>query len=172
MFKRFSKGVIKRLSANVRTILMLLGIVLVSTSLFITNRMANSLREKERHDVELWAAAMERINRDAMGDYMGDPLVASIISNRNNIPFIITDENLRVVSYHLIPDTIINNPELLRRTLDKMSADNTPIVVHFWWTNEHNHIIFYGQSSTLYTLYLFPYIQMAVIIAFVLLLFV
>jgi anti-sigma regulatory factor (Ser/Thr protein kinase) len=151
---------------------MLLGIVLVSTSLFITNRMANSLREKERHDVELWAAAMERINRDAMGDYMGDPLVASIISNRNNIPFIITDENLRVVSYHLIPDTIINNPELLRRTLDKMSADNTPIVVHFWWTNEHNHIIFYGQSSTLYTLYLFPYIQMAVIIAFVLLLFV
>ena len=172
MFKRFSKGVIKRLSANVRTILMLLGIVLVSTSLFITNRMANSLREKERHDVELWAAAMERINRDAMGDYMSDPLVASIISNRNNIPFIITDENLRVVSYHLIPDTIINNPELLRRTLDKMSADNTPIVVHFWWTNEHNHIIFYGQSSTLYTLYLFPYIQMAVIIAFVLLLFV
>ncbi len=172
MFKRFSKGVRKRLNANVSTILMFLGVVVVSTSLFITNRMANSLREKERHDVELWAAAMERINRDAMGDYMSDPLVASIINNRNNIPFIITDENLRVVSYHLIPDSIINNPELLRRTLDKMSADNTPIVVHFWWTNEHNHIIFYGQSSTLHTLYLFPYIQMAVIIAFVLLLFV
>ena len=172
MFKRVSKGVRKRLSANVRTILMVLGVVVVSTSLFITNRMANSLREKERHDVELWAAAMERINRDAMGDYMSDPLVASIINNRNNIPFIITDENLRVVSYHLIPDGIINNPQLLRRTLDKMSADNTPIVVHFWWTNEHNHIIFYGQSSTLLTLYLFPYIQMAVIIAFVLLLFV
>lgn len=172
MFKRVSKGVRKRLNANVRTILMFLGVVVVSTSLFITNRMANSLREKERHDVELWAAAMERINRDAMGDYMSDPLVASIINNRNNIPFIITDETLRVVSYHLIPDTIINNPQLLRRTLDKMSADNTPIVVHFWWTNEHNHIIFYGQSSTLLTLYLFPYIQMAVIIAFVLLLFV
>ena len=172
MFKRVSKGVRKRLTANVRTILMFLGVVVVSTSLFITNRMANSLREKERHDVELWAAAMERINRDAMGDYMNDPLVASIINNRNNIPFIITDENLRVVSYHLIPDTVINNPQLLRRTLDKMSADNTPIVVHFWWTNEHNHIIFYGQSSTLLTLYLFPYIQMAVIIAFVLLLFV
>ena len=172
MFKRVSKGVRKRLSANVRTILMVLGVVVVSTSLFITNRMANSLREKERHDVELWAAAMERINRDAMGDYMSDPLVASIINNRNNIPFIITDENLRVVSYHLIPDGIINNPQLLRRTLDKMSADNTPIVVHFWWTNEHNHIIFYGQSSTLHTLYLFPYIQMAVIIAFVILLFI
>ncbi|MBQ7855865.1 MAG: HAMP domain-containing histidine kinase [Alistipes sp.] len=172
MFKRVGRGVRKRLSGNVRTILMILGIVLVSASLYITNKMANSLREKERHDVELWAAAMERINRDAMGDYMSDPLVASIINNRNNIPFIITDETLRVVSYHLIPDKVIHNPELLRRTLDKMSADNTPIVVHFWWTNEHNHIIFYGQSSTLMTLYLFPYIQMAVIIAFVLLLFV
>lgn len=172
MLKKVGNGVKRGLTRNVRTILMILGVVLVAVSLFITNRMADTLREKERHDVELWAAAMERINRDAMGDYMSDPLVSSIINNRNNIPFIITDENLRVISYHLIPEKIVRNPELLRQTLDKMSDDNTPIVVRFWWTNEHNHIIFYGHSSTLVMLYLFPYVQMFVIIAFVLLLFV
>lgn len=166
------KGFRKRLSRNTKTILIVLGAVLVSFSLITTNQMASSLRDKEKHDVELWAAAMERINRDAMGDYMDDPLVSTIVGNRNNIPFIITDESLRVVSYHLISERVVNDPERLRRTLDRMSSDNTPIVVRFWWTTEHNHIIFYGHSSTLAMLYIFPYIQMIIIIAFVVLLFV
>ena len=53
-----------------------------------------------------------------------------------------------------------------------MSNDNTPIVVRFMWTDEHNHIIFYGQSSTLMMLYIFPYIQMIIIIIFVMVIFI
>jgi signal transduction histidine kinase len=134
--------------------------------------MASALRKKEKHDVELWAAAMERVNRDAMGDYMNDPLIATIINNRNNIPFIITDENLRVISHHLIPEEVVTNEKELHRTLQRMSKDNTPIVVKFWWTNAHNHIIFYGHSLTLQTLYIFPYIQILIIVVFVLVVFV
>jgi signal transduction histidine kinase len=137
----------------------------------MTNRMAEALHIKEKHDVELWAAAMERVNRDAMGDYLNDPLVASIISNRNNIPFIITDENLRVISHHLIPHEIIGSPELLHATLERMASDNQPIVVRFWWTQTHNHIIFYGHSLTLQTLYIFPYIQIFIIVVFVMVIF-
>ena len=166
------ESVRRNILKNGRTLVLLLGVALVGVSLFITNRMAQSLREKEKHDVELWAAAMERVNRDAMGDYMSDPLVDAIVNNRNNIPFIITDENLRVVSYHLIREKDIEDPERLHRLLDRMSGDNTPIVVRFWWTNEHNHIIFYGRSTTLMLLYVFPYIQMFIIIVFVMVLFI
>ena len=160
------------LSKSGRVVLLVLGAVIVFASLLITYQMAETLSIKERHDVELWAAAMERVNREAMGDYMSDPLVSSIINNRNNIPFIITDENLRVVSYHLIPDHIIKDTEALHHALDRMASHNTPIVVRFWWTAEHNHIIFYGRSATLMMLYFFPFVQMIVIIAFVVLLFV
>ncbi|MBQ2417289.1 MAG: HAMP domain-containing histidine kinase [Alistipes sp.] len=162
----------KGLSKSGRIILLVLGAMIVCVSLFITYQMAETLSVKERHDVELWAAAMERVNREAMGDYMSDPLVSSIINNRNNIPFIITDENLRVVSYHLIPEKIIKDTEQLHATLDRMASHNMPIVVRFWWTAEHNHIIFYGRSSTLMMLYFFPFVQMIVIIAFVIMLFV
>ena len=167
-FSRVRKG----LSKSGRVVLLVLGALIVFASLLITYQMAETLSIKERHDVELWAAAMERVNRETMGDYMSDPLVSSIINNRNNIPFIITDENLRVVSYHLIPDHVINNTEALHRALDRMANHNTPIVVRFWWTAEHNHIIFYGHSSTLLMLYIFPFAQMIVIIAFVIMLFV
>ena len=160
------------MSKSGRIVLLVLGALIVFASLLITYQMAETLSIKERHDVELWAAAMERVNRETMGDYMSDPLVSSIINNRNNIPFIITDENLRVVSYHLIPDHVINNTEALHRALDRMANHNTPIVVRFWWTAEHNHIIFYGHSSTLLMLYIFPFAQMIVIIAFVIMLFV
>ena len=162
----------KGLTRSGRTILLVLGLVIISVSLFITYQMAETLRIKERHDVELWAAAMERVNREAMGDYMSDPLVSSIINNRNNIPFIITDENLRVVSYHLIPEEVIRDTERLHITLDRMASHNMPIIVRFWWTAEHNHIIFYGRSSTLMMLYIFPFVQMLVIIGFVVMLFV
>ncbi|MBQ5843242.1 MAG: HAMP domain-containing histidine kinase [Alistipes sp.] len=168
MFKRVRKG----LSKSGRSILLVLGLLIVSASLFITHQMAETLSIKERHDVELWAAAMERVNREAMGDYMSDPLVSSIINNRNNIPFIITDESLRVVSHHLIPEDIIKDNDKLHSILDRMASHNTPIVVRFWWTSEHNHIIFYGRSSILTMLYFFPFVQMIVIIAFVVLLFV
>lgn len=168
MIKRVRKGLTK----SGRTILLVLGALIVSASLYITYQMAENLSIKERHDVELWAAAMERVNREAMGDYMSDPLVSSIINNRNNIPFIITDENLRVVSYHLIPEEVIKNTEKLHSILDRMASHNTPIIVRFWWTAEHNHIIFYGRSTTLVMLYFFPFVQMIVIIAFVVLLFV
>ena len=157
---------------NGRMVVLIIATLFIGASLLMTNRMADALREKEKHDVELWAAAMERVNRDAMGDYINDPLVATIISNRNNIPFIITDENLRVISHHLVPDQIINNETSLRKTLERMSKDNTPIIIRFWWTNSHNHIIFYGHSLTLQTLYIFPYIQMFIIVVFVLIAFI
>ena len=157
---------------NGRVVVLVLATIFIAVSLLLTNRMAEALHHKEKHDVELWAAAMERVNRDAMGDYINDPLVASIINNRNNIPFIITDENLRVISHHLIPPEVIESPERLHRTLDRMAKDNTPIVVKFWWTNAHNHIIFYGHSFTLHLLYIFPYIQIFIIVVFVLVVFV
>ena len=156
---------------NGRVVVLILATIFISISLLLTNRMAEDLHHKEMHDVELWAAAMERVNRDAMGDYTNDPLVESIINTHNNIPFIITDEKLRVISSHLIPQEHLNSPEHLHRILERMSVDNKPIVVNFWWTDAHNHIIFYGHSFTLNLLYIFPYIQIFIIVVFVLVVF-
>ena len=167
MFLRLKNKVLE----NGRAVVLALATLFIAISLLLTNRMAEALHHKEKLDVELWAAAMERVNRDAMGDYINDPLVTSIINNRNNIPFIITDENLRVISYHLIPREVIESPERLHHILDKMAKDNTPIVVKFWWTQAHNHIIFYGHSFTLQLLYIFPYIQIFITVVFVLVVF-
>lgn len=103
---------------------------------------------------------------------MADPLVADIMSTNNNIPFIITNENLEVITSHLIPDRIIDHPDLLRRRIDDFTEENPPRPVRFWWPDEHYHIIFYGKSRLLKSLYWFPYVQILVVTVFILLGFI
>ena len=55
------------LSFRNRVVVIVVGISLGAMSLLYTNDMARRLREKEQHDVALWAHAMERINRDVLG---------------------------------------------------------------------------------------------------------
>lgn len=162
------------LSFRNRIAFIAVGVILGVLSLLYTNSLARTLREKEQHNVELWAHAMERLNRDVLSGtiMVQTPLVDDLISNNNNIPFIITNENLEVISSHLIPEEIIDHPDRLRRQIDKFTKENTPRQVRFGWTNRHYHIIFYGHSALLKQLYYYPYVQIFVIAAFVLLAFV
>ncbi len=155
-----------------RVVVIVVGIFLGAVSLLYTNHMAQRLKEKEQHDVALWAHAMERVNRDVLGGSANDPLIQDIVSNGNNIPFIITNENLEVVESHLVSESIIDHPDRLRRQIDKFTEENMPQPVRFMWTNDHYHIIFYGKSGLLKSLYYFPYIQILVITVFILLGFI
>jgi len=152
-----------------RVVVIIVGVLLGALSIIYTNKMAQRLKEKEQHDVALWAHAMERVNRDVLGGSLNDPLVQDIMSNGNNIPFIITDENLQVLQAHLVPERILEHPDRLRRRIDRFTEENTPLPIRFLWSADHYHIIFYGRSNLLKSLYYFPYIQLLVITTFVLL---
>ncbi|MFR4848759.1 sensor histidine kinase, partial [Alistipes finegoldii] len=56
--------------------------------------------------------------------------------------------------------------------IDKLTEENPPRTVRFWWSNDHYHIIFYGRSALLKSLYYFPYVQILVITAFIMLGFI
>ncbi len=137
-----------------------LGLVIGLTSLFFTNHMARMLRDKEKNEVAMWSYAMSRLGEmDAQ-----DPLLTRIISTNNNIPFIITDGNLRVESYHLIPERIINHPDLCRNKIEQLSGQNPPLEIRRW--DGSVSYIFYGSSWLLNMLLYFPFIQLSVIAIF------
>lgn len=155
------------LSFRNRMVVIILGLVLACISLYFTSRMAESLSEKEQHDVQIWAMAMERSGNTSMF-LAEDPLMAEIISGRNNIPLIITDRNLRVLESHLIPQNVINHPDLLREKIDQLTEKNSPIVIRNRWNQQESVYIFYGESRLLRTLYYFPLVQLIVVAIFVL----
>ena len=158
-----------RRSINVRVIILLIGLVLAVVSLLYTNQLARILREKEQNDVKLWVAAMERVSGDVVGNAMIDPLISHIVSTHNNIPFIITDEDLNPVVSNRIEDEILEDAELYRAKIDQLTEEYTPRVVAVksrWQLNAKKYIIFYGQSQLLKALYYFPYVQILIVFIF------
>lgn len=161
------KRLTRLLTFRNRMVVIVLGLVLACVSLYFTSRMAESLREKEQHDVQIWAMAMERSGNTSMF-LADDPLMAEIISSQNNIPLIITDNNLHVLESHLVPQSVINHPDLLREKIDQLTEKNSPIVIRNRWNNLDNIYIFYGESRLLRTLYYFPLVQLIVVVIFIL----
>ncbi len=153
-----------------RLVVISIGIAIGTVSLLYTNHMAQRLKEKEQHDVSLWAHAMERVNRDIWGGH--DPLLQDIVSSSNNIPFIITNQDLEVQQSHLVPDNIIDHPDRLRRQIEKFTEENIPLTIRYPWAGDNYNIIFYGKSSLLKSLYYFPYVQILIVTVFILLGFI
>ncbi len=149
-----------------RLSILTVGMVLAVLSLLYTNKLADVLKQKEQNDVELWVAAMERVSRETFGNYLVDPLISAIVSSQNNIPFIITDENLNYVSSNRIPNEIIQDPDKFERKINELTEENTPRTVRIMWTSNQCHIIFYGKSQLLRALYWFPYAQWGIIAIF------
>lgn len=157
-----------KISFRSRISILSVGLILAVVSLLYTNKLAEVLRQKEQHDVELWVAAMERVSREAFGNYLVDPLISHIVSTQNNIPFIITDENLNLVMSNRIEEDVLKDPLRFRQKLDELTEENTPRTVRIRWTTGHSHIIFYGRSQLLTALYYFPYVQWLIIAIFLL----
>ena len=165
MKKLFGYG---KISFRSRMSILIVGLVLAVISLFYTNSLAGALREKEQNDVRLWVTAMERVSYDAFGNNRVDPFVSHIVSTHNNIPFILTDENLRPIIWNRIPEDVMNDPEKYRRKINELTEQNTPRNLQLMWSGGHRHIIFYGRSALLSALYYFPYVQWLIIAIFIL----
>lgn len=156
-----------KISFRSRMSILVIGMALAALSLVYNYRLADVLRQKEQNDVTLWVAAMERVSHDAFGNYHTDPLISHIVSTQNNIPFIVTDENLSLIVSNRIPEDVLRDPDKYRRKLDELTEQNTPRTVRMMWSKGHSHIIFYGRSQLLTALYYFPYAQWLIIAIFI-----
>lgn len=155
------KKVLSRIfSFRNRVVIIIIGLTIGASSLFVTDQMAKQLRLKEQNEVQMWSWAMSK-----MGEVGPDnQLLLFVINANNNIPFIVTTERAKVVESHLIPERILKDPTLLRRKLEAMSKINRPLEV-VTWAND-TFYIFYDESSLLRRLVYFPYIQLSIIIIF------
>ena len=143
-----------------------IGILIGLVSLWFSSNMAHQLREKENYEIRLWALAIEKLNQFGTGD----PLSVYIMDSRNNIPFIRTNANFEVLSYNLIPEKILFHPDLLNKKLKQLAKANTPLETTAW--NGSKVYIFYGNSRLQKTLTIFPFIQLGVILTFIIFAFV
>lgn len=129
------------------------------------------LHRDERNAVEMWEDILH--SSKIGGQMLYNPELLDELAEHTNVPLIIADERLNILVTNL-PDEIVGNPELVRSEIMRMSNINKPISVTYGIVNQRVLTIYFGTTDyeNLVTnahsqaLVLFPYIQLVIIIIF------
>jgi len=144
--------------------LLLFAVIIGMGSLIYTDNLVNRLKQEERENVELWSEATRLLT---LPDTVQNvEFLLQIIENNNTVPVILTDEQDSIISARNFNPEKINDQGFLKRTLKKIKEDNEPIINNL--DEGHYNLIYYKDSIILTMLIYYPFIQLSIIILFIL----
>lgn len=134
-------------------------------SLLYTNNLVKSLKTEERKKVELWAEAERQLisTSDSSQNLL---FLASIIEENRTIPVILTDGNDSIISASNFDPARINDARFLKTQLAKMKEKRKPIILDLG--GGYFNFIYYRDSTILRKLIYYPFVQLSIIILFIL----
>ena len=145
-------------------LLFLFAILTGMGSLIYTRYLVGILKTEERKKVEQWAEATRLITRaDSNQDI---EFLYSFIETNTTIPVILADENDSIISSGNFDEIRLRDPLYLRSQLKKIRNKNEPIVIDLG--GNHASLIYYKDSIILTQLNFYPYVQMGIIVLFIL----
>lgn len=145
--------------------LFLLAAIIGVGSLLYTNRLVRLLAFEEKKKVELWAEATRQL-ADVSITGMDFEFPLRVVRYNTTIPVILVDQDENIIFKRNLDSLKMENPEYLNRQLEKMKTENPPIEVDLG--EGVVHYVYYRNSILLTKLTYYPYIQLGVILLFIL----
>jgi signal transduction histidine kinase len=147
-----------------KQILLMAAILIGMGSLWYTNRLVSQIEITERQKMELWAEAVRNV---ASADLESELAFSfSVIESNTHIPVILTDSESRILGNKNLDSTRLNDSTYLYRQLDHAREENDSLMINLG-ANEYQ-LLFYRDSIVLRKLIFFPYVQLGVIMLFIL----
>ena len=141
--------------------------LIVIASTFFTSRLAKSLAQEEQKKIELWAEATQLLSITDIDDNMVNSLVLKIIEDNTTIPVII-DYKGNIESRNVKIPAPEKAEEHYASRIERFSEKHPPIVLNLL---DDELYVYYDDSLLLKQLYYFPYVQLTVILVFILIAF-
>lgn len=149
---------------NWKTYLIIAAMCIVAASLYYTNRLASKLADEELKRVELVVEAIKLINHSDADDDM--TFAFSVLTRNETIPFIVVDDSGRINQHNNIDSAKIRrDPDFLDKKLRELKTMHPPIVAELGYGLGKNYV-YYGESYLLTQLRYFPYVQLTIILLF------
>jgi signal transduction histidine kinase len=143
------------------------AIILVGSSLIISNNLVKKLELEERNKMEIWAAATSEL---ASGDSESNfDLILTIIQSNTTIPVIVADNN-EIAQYSNISINSSDTARYLTNKLESMQRNGSAIDIDLG--NGEKQTLYYEDSVLLKQLSYFPYIQLLIITLFILIAYI
>jgi len=154
---------------RIRTGLIILAIVIAFISLFVSQSLVRDLSREEHSKMEIFAEAYRTLN--AADDDTELNLVLEVFKGNKTIPVIVTDENNDIINNTFLNIDIKKGDTLsyLTSYAERMrQAGNSIKIYPDEYDEEHYYEVCFDESLLLNRLTVYPYIQMAVVVFFVL----
>ena len=136
-------------------------IIVIASGIF-TNRLAEKLSGEETKKIEIWAEATRQL---VLADENTDMnFLLGIIEGNTTIPVIMTDENDRMLQHRNIKVPKSNEESFFNKKIANLKEVRPLIVVKL--DADTRQFIYYDESSLLKRLHIFPYVQLGIIIVF------
>ncbi len=145
--------------------LFVLAILIAFSSLWFTDNLVKSLAEEERKKMELWAEATREI-ADIDSEVTDFTFYLKVIQYNETVPVIVANQEGVILDHRNLNPSRIGNTDYLNRQLLLMEKKNEPIEVEFF--EDERLYIYYNDSSILVWLAYYPYVQLIVIVVFLL----
>ena len=174
-----------------RLIFLSISIIAIVAVMLISNNLVKELAQQERERMNIWAKATERLAKaEADADF---EFLLSIIEQNNSIPVLVADENFNILEYRnfRLPEQQSDNnggfSELSERNraylTKRLKAPGGDTPLHLMAQKDSHFIevvilddtrqyIYYEDSILLRRLSLYPYVQLAVMLALILIIYV
>lgn len=158
--------------------------VVVGVFLFYSDSLVKDLSEQERERMQIWAdATREMVNLGAADESAGQANVSfllSIIERNRTIPVLLTDDNGEIIMQRnfALPDPVDStsvfslsdaNRKFLIDKYEKLR--HTPNVIDIEFGDAGRQHLYYEDSKVLKSLSFYPYVQVLVLLFFVLIVY-
>lgn len=158
---------------------LLISLVMVGVFLFFSNSIVRDLAKQERERMTIWANATREIANQSTDETLGAcstsnmDFLLSIIETNNNIPVLLTNQDGEIISERNFslphPDRSFDesgNYDFLKSKLEKMEGGPNKIEIQLGQGEVQT--LYYDDSVLLTRLSWYPYIQILVMAAFIL----
>jgi len=152
---------------RIRTVLIVVAIIIAFISLFVSQSLVKDLSREEHSKMELFAQAYQSLSdADENTDLS---LVLSVLSGNKTIPVIVVDETDDVKSFLNIEIKKADTLAYLNSCVERMRQLGNSIKIYFDESDtEHYNEVCFDESLLLNRLTVYPYIQLGVVMLFVL----
>ncbi len=152
---------------RIRTILIVAAIVIAVSSLFVSQSLVKDLSREEHSKMELFAQAYQSLSdADENTDLS---LVLAVMSGNQTIPVIVVDETGDVKSFLNIEIRKADTLAYLNSCIERMRSLGNSIKIYYDESDtEHYNEVCFDESLLLNRLTVYPYIQLGVVVLFVL----
>jgi signal transduction histidine kinase len=155
-----------------KTILVFIALCIACISLVYVTHIVKHMEEEERRRVALLVEGIQSITtindpNQVSADFT---YTSKVIDGNNSIPLIITDANNQILSHvNIDSHKIAQRPNYLQNRFNQFKEQHTPLKIQ---AGSILNYVYYGDSALLNELRYYPYVLFAIILVFIVIIYV